>query len=78
MSRAEDIPGIVNAKPADGLSVQTEKGWMVPYDVTIPNTDVTFRMIPVPPGEFLMGSPSSEEGREDIEGPQRRVAVQPF
>ncbi|MCA9036139.1 MAG: formylglycine-generating enzyme family protein, partial [Planctomycetaceae bacterium] len=30
------------------------------------------------PGEFLMGSPSSEEGREDIEGPQRRVAVQPF
>ena len=33
---------------------------MVPYIEKIPGTDVTFEMIPVPGGEFLMGSPANE------------------
>ena len=32
-------------------------------------------MVVVPSGSFLMGSPSSEEGRNDGEGPQRHVTV---
>ena len=32
----------------------------------------------IPGGSFMMGSPSSEEGRDDDEGPQHRVAIQPF
>ncbi|MBI1386542.1 MAG: SUMF1/EgtB/PvdO family nonheme iron enzyme, partial [Rhizobiales bacterium] len=37
------------------------------------------RMVVVPAGSFLMGSPESEEGREDNEGPQRRVTIaKPF
>ena len=36
-------------------------------------------MVVVPAGSFLMGSPDSEVGREDKEGPQRRVTIsQPF
>lgn len=36
-------------------------------------------MVVVPAGEFMMGSPESERGREDNEGPQRKVAIrQPF
>ena len=35
-------------------------------------------MVVLPAGEFTMGSPVSEEGRFDNEGPQRRVRVQPF
>jgi Sulfatase-modifying factor enzyme 1/TIR domain len=32
-------------------------------------------MVTLPPGEFLMGSPESEEGRYDREGPQHRVRI---
>ena len=32
-------------------------------------------MVVVPAGDFLMGSPESEEGRDDDEGPQRRVTI---
>lgn len=36
------------------------------------------RMVVVPTGNFTMGSPDSEPGRYDIEGPQRRVSVRQF
>jgi formylglycine-generating enzyme required for sulfatase activity len=32
-------------------------------------------MVALPAGEFLMGSPDSEEGRPDHEGPQHRVTI---
>ena len=36
-------------------------------------------MVVVPAGGFMMGSPASEEGRDDDEGPQRRVEIaRPF
>jgi formylglycine-generating enzyme required for sulfatase activity len=36
-------------------------------------------MVVIPGGEFMMGSPSYEEGRSDDEGPQHRVTIrQPF
>ncbi len=75
---AEETPGMVAEKPTEGFSVKTENGWMVPYDVLIPETEVRFRMVPIPAGEYLMGSPDSEAGRASSEGPQRRVSVEPF
>ena len=36
---------------------------------------VTLEMVEIPGGTFLMGSPESEEGRDDDEGPQREVTV---
>lgn len=75
---AEKAPGIVGEKPQSGRFVQTEKGFMVPYKVTIPGTDVTFQMEPIPGGEFLMGSPAGEPGRKKSEGPQRKFLVEPF
>ena len=32
-------------------------------------------MVVVPSGEFVMGSPPGEKGRDDDEGPQHRVAI---
>ncbi len=33
------------------------------------------KMVAVPPGSFMMGSPASEEGRRDSEGPVREVRI---
>lgn len=48
------------------------------YTQTIPGTDVTYRMRAIPAGTFLIGSPASEAGRRDDEGPQVSVAVAAF
>lgn len=77
---ADPGPGFVagDARPAgDGPAIKVPGGWMVAYDETIPGTDVTFRMIPVPGGTFRMGSPADEEGRKSDEGPQFEVTVGP-
>ena len=51
---------------------------MKPYTNTIPGTRVKYVMVPVPGGEFLMGSPENEPGRRPDEGPQHKVYVDPF
>lgn len=51
---------------------------MKAYKDRITGTDVTFDMLPIPAGEYLMGSPENEKGRKADEGPQRKVKVEPF
>ena len=51
---------------------------MKPYTDVIANTDVTFDMVPIPGGKFMMGSPDGEPGRKDDEGPQHEVEIAPF
>ena len=70
--------GIAKEKPAEGPSVKIDGGYMVPYSVTIPGTDVSFEMVPVAGGSFEMGSPESEDGRNEDEGPQIKVNVDPM
>src|SRR3954452_9157005 len=70
--------GIVATPPAGVRSVKVDGGYMVPYVEKIPGTDVSFEMIPVTGGEFLMGSPAKETHRKKDEGPQVRVKVEPF
>ena len=59
-------------------SVATTEAEMKPYTDKIPGTELTFKMVPIKGGKFMMGSPDSEEGRSDDEGPQVEVEVQPF
>jgi formylglycine-generating enzyme required for sulfatase activity len=42
------------------------------------NDDVSFDMVPIPGGTFVMGSPKDEKGRKDDEGPQHLVEIRPF
>lgn len=74
----QPAPGIVAEKPADGPSVEVEGGFMIPYTETIPGTEVAFEMIPIPGGEFTLGSPEGEADRTDDEGPQVHVVVEPY
>jgi formylglycine-generating enzyme required for sulfatase activity len=37
-----------------------------------------FNMVPIPAGEFTMGSPAAEKDRKEDEGPQVKVKIEPF
>ena len=51
---------------------------MTDYTDTIPKTGVSYAMIAIRGGEFLMGSPDDEEYRETNEGPQTEVQIAPL
>ncbi|MCL2005689.1 MAG: formylglycine-generating enzyme family protein [Planctomycetaceae bacterium] len=59
-------------------SVAATEAEMKSYTETIPGTNITFTMVPIKGGKFTMGSPASEEGRNDDEGPQIEIEVKPF
>jgi len=60
-----------NAEPASAAAMKA-------YTNTIPGTKVRYAMTPIPGGKFLMGTPEAEENRQDNEGPQVTVKVDPF
>ena len=65
--------------PISRLSAaEPDSGKLESYTQEISGTDVSFDMVAIPGGEFVMGSPDSEEGRGDDEGPQVRVKIDPF
>ncbi|MBK5291949.1 MAG: SUMF1/EgtB/PvdO family nonheme iron enzyme [Acidobacteriia bacterium] len=51
---------------------------MEPYKETIPGSSVTFAMVPIPGGEFTMGTPDSEPGHRKDESPQHKMKIEPF
>jgi formylglycine-generating enzyme required for sulfatase activity len=48
------------------------------YTEKMPDSDVSFEMLAIPGGTYLMGSPAGEKGRKADEGPQHPVKVGPF
>jgi len=44
----------------------------------IPETEITFDMLMISKGEFLMGSPEQEQNRKVDEGPQKKVTIDSF
>jgi formylglycine-generating enzyme required for sulfatase activity len=48
------------------------------YVERIPDTDVSFPMVAVRGGTFHQGSPITEPGRRDTEGPRHKVELKPF
>lgn len=78
---AADTPGLSPTKPSDGRFVETDRGFMVPYEETIPGTDVTFSMTPVPGGVVTLGPRAQGDGPDAEEFPTSpvvRVRVPPF
>jgi formylglycine-generating enzyme required for sulfatase activity len=62
------------------LAVSKEKtaADMKAYTNFIPGSEVTYEMVPIPGGEFVMGSPETEKDRQKSEGPQHKVKISPF
>ena len=67
----------IRTKAVEKLIRQLEPT-MKPYEEEIPGTGVKFDMVPIPSGEFVMGSPADEPGREATEGPTHTVKIAPF
>jgi len=66
----------ITTAPGAGASADPEP--LAPYTETIPDTKVTFEMVPIPAGTFRMGSPPGEPGRDEDEGPQHEVTLPAF
>src|SRR5438876_3968809 len=56
----------------------TNPAQMKPYTNTIPGAPVKYAMVPIPAGEFTMGSPASEPGHKPDEGPRHNVKISAF
>ena len=55
-----------------------EEGPLQAYDEEVPGAGASIRMVPIPGGEFLMGTPTDETGRAPDEGPRRQVRLDAF
>jgi formylglycine-generating enzyme required for sulfatase activity len=62
------------APPPRAVKVEHAKS----FTQTIPGTEISFEMLPIPGGRFSMGSPPGEKDRRPDEGPQVEVEVDPF
>ncbi len=56
----------------------TDSASMKAYNEQVPGTDSKFKMVPIPGGSFMMGSPAKENGHQPDEAPQHEVSVDPF
>ena len=79
-SRADEPSdvGIIETQPAAGRFVRIGDRFMVAYQAKIPGTEISYEMMPIPAGRFVMGSPSDEAGRNKDEGPRIPVRVEAF
>lgn len=48
------------------------------FEQQIPGTNISFKMVPIPGGSFLIGSPRTETKRVEDEGPQVEVKLDSF
>ncbi len=74
--------------PPDSLIIEQQKDkiytqsasvdTLMNFMETIPGTAVSFQMVAIPAGTFLMGSPSDETYRKEDEGPQYMQTVNGF
>jgi formylglycine-generating enzyme required for sulfatase activity len=60
------------------ILAHTSETGVKPYRVTIPNTTVSYDMVPVPAGTFEMGSSDSDPQHKSDEQPRHRVRVDAF
>ncbi len=67
----------IHARIVANLDVATPAD-MKPYTQELPWAGVSFPMVPIPGGEFTMGTPDNEAGRKADEGPRRQVKIEPF
>lgn len=64
--------------PSDEKKMETDLQEFLAYSQKIPGSEVIIELLPVTGGTFMMGSPEREVGRDEDEGPVRKVKVESF
>ncbi len=77
---ARDDAAMLAAIHAKVLATSLEKdpAAMKAFTESLSGTDGAFDMVPIPAGEFTMGTPDNEPGHKPNEGPPRRLKIEPF
>lgn len=60
------------------LSAQEKTAAFEAYEQKIPGSSLLFKMVPIPAGEFVLGSATTEKNRKPDEGPAQKIAVGAF
>jgi formylglycine-generating enzyme len=71
MIPGEEVRGELFTEPATVTRFEN-------FTEQVPNTSVSFNMVAIPGGTFMMGSPDDEPLRREDEGPVREVTLSPF
>jgi formylglycine-generating enzyme required for sulfatase activity len=48
------------------------------YDQFVNGDNIKIKMVPIPAGKYLMGSPNTEKGHQTDEGPQVNITIEPY
>ncbi len=78
---AETTLASANIRASISTAVTSARGLPKKYTETVTSVNgdkISFDMVLIPGGEFLMGSNDKEAGRKDNEGPQHKVRLEPF
>jgi len=79
LSSAPNSTGLAKTPPSSGPSVKlADELYMVPYVQRVDESDISFEMIPIPGGKITIGSPESQPGHTQDEGPEFTLEVEPF
>jgi formylglycine-generating enzyme required for sulfatase activity len=74
-----DAPATTAVAPAPNPAAEAKtQAEMKEYTEALVGTDVSFDMVPIPGGEFVMGSPAGEADRGNDESPQHKLKIAPF
>lgn len=75
--RKKTVAALLAGLVTSGVYAQNNEPFTA-YDQKVPGSEVPIKMVPVKGGEFLLGSPAKEKGRNADEGPQKKVKIDPF
>lgn len=70
--------GILLAAALPTLGFGEQRDGFAAYIQAIPGSEESIELLPIPGGQFTMGSPATEAGRQGWEGPQHPVTVDDF
>ena len=74
----QKLQGTVDTGPGEIYEAAATVDRFESFTETVPGTNASIRMVAVPGGEFLLGSPADEPRRHADEGPQKRVRISRF
>ncbi len=71
LKSAPKLSGTIHEKAAEVTEFKN-------FTETVPGSTASIKMVAIPGGEFMLGSPENEPLRKEDEGPQKNVKISPF